>query len=269
MAPEPGEPQTPAAAMEEDRRDITTHRKRPSKKRKQPSEELADAKPGQASVKPPPEHRYVCPIDQCTHSRSEARSLKLHYNNEHKDITDKANWSSQITIKMNYLEWLANDELATEIERKKFGYLLLKANQPALLPELAETVPITTDVASVVHPDDDLPNPQPAKRRKLTDLLEHHKDDIQKYIGHELKGAQERATKAEAKLKSLISQREAERAQHKTQMEELEDALKEKAEEIEQEKAFGSSTRLKLEYKRQAFVEAGRDRMPKHGGFMY
>ena len=276
-APEHDKYHTATAATAKAGRTNTAKSTRQAKERKQRSDEPAETKsePDAMSDRALPIYRYVCPIPGCIQSRSQARSLKGHYIFQHANIKDKDEWDSRIAIEMPYLVWLEDERLATPIELKKFGHLLPKPNEQWSVPEQAvrprTDKSAATDVPTVADVDENL-SESPAKRRKLDALMKKQRTELGEYLDQELRRAEERTRKADAKLKRLTADREIERMREQERMEKMEEEVRDKTKEIEDEKAFGSSTELKLRYLKQARREAEKYRSlmrPEHGGFVY
>ena len=251
------------------------------------------------STKQPPKFRYFCPISGCKFSRSLARGIKEHYNTEHGDLKKKEIWSSKLAKTMPYDEWLESEKkLVTSTGLKKRGrpirQFVTSQESPEDQVSRAAGTPNEADAASTPGPEDipmqscefadgvsvataisaasigGFAGPPPPKRRKLDDLLNKQKDQLQLFIEQELRAAKERADSAEAKLVRLTAEREVELARDKKRMQKMEEKLTKMEKQIQEEKDFGSSTRLKNEYLHQAKVAAKLSpSRPEHGGFVY
>jgi hypothetical protein len=250
-------------------------------------------------TKQPPKFRYFCPVSGCKFSRSLARGIKEHYNTEHRDLKEKEMWSSKLAKTMPYDEWLASEKrLATSTGLKKRGrparQFFTSQQSPEDQISRAASTPNEADASSTTGAEDvpiqscefadgvsvataasaagsgGSPGPPPPKRRKLDDLLENQKDQLRLFIEQELRVAKERADSAEAKLVRLTAEREVELARDKERMQKMEEKLTKMEKQIQEEKDFGSSTRLKNDYLHQAKVAAKLNpSRPEHGGFVY
>ena len=278
----------------------TEHMKMPEQDRPPLDEHEATGKEEERiSTKQPPKFRYFCPISGCKFSRSLARGIKEHYKTGHQDLKEKAIWSSKLAKTMPHHEWLASEkESATSTGLKKRGrparHFFTSQEFPEDQISRAASTPNGTDAAATPGEEDvhkqlweladgvsvatatsaaskgTLSGPRPPKRRKLDDLLEKQKEQLQVFIVQELKAAEERASSAEARLKRLTAEREAELSRDKERMQRMEEKLEKVKKQIQEEKDFGSSTRLKNQYLHQAKVAAKLNpNRPEHGGFVY
>lgn len=270
------------------------------------------------STEQPVKPRFFCPISGCTYSLSTARGLKIHYITEHEDLTDKEEWDSDLAMRVPPIERLANKKrraASTKSKKKKTtnpgsqsngmprGDQLSRAagtpdgintasapgaGEPPTQSQAPATVnPVASATAAVNR--EESPGPPPAKRRKLDDLLDTYKGQLQNFIEQEMREAKDRADNAEAKLQSMTAEREAEvpsdaqenvqrlttelaRSQDQTQK--MEGKIRRLEKEIRDENGWGSSTLLKEKYLHQARAEAKitaklNANRPVHGGFVY
>jgi hypothetical protein len=289
-----GPAQLPATAGKTEHTKISQYDTPPLDEPKAPS-----TKQETFSTKQPPKFRYFCPISDCKFSRSLARGIKEHYNTEHQDLKGKEMWSSKLAKTMPYNEWLASEKkLATSTGLKKRGrpirQFVTSQESPKDQISLTTCTPNEADTASTTGPEDipmqscdfadgisvatatsaasrgSLSGPPPPKRRKLDDLLEKQKDQLRLFIEQELRVVKERPDSAEAKLVRLTAEREVELARDKERMQKMEEKLTKMEKQIQEEKDFGSSTRLKNDYLHQAKVAAKLNpSRPEHGGFVY
>lgn len=219
---------------------------------------------------------YLCPVDDCDVGYAQARlkgPLGNHYKNSHPERNEKEPWQTWRAKKVDFVKWLNGETKGKVSDQMKTKYLHLLYKPPVEgAPDGRPFGPAVRARGPVAPPlviEDDLPNP-PAKRRKLGDLFERQKDQLQNIMERELKEAKERADNAEAKLQRMRVERGAEMARDKARMEKLEERITTLETEIHDEMDFGSSTRLKNNYLHQAKTEAKLNpSRPEHGGFVY
>jgi hypothetical protein len=241
--------------------------------------------------------RFFCPISGCTYSLSTARGLKIHYNTKHEDLTDKEEWNSDLAIRVPPLERLAIKKrraASTKTKKKKSKRCFQSngvdpgAGEPPTQSQAPATVNPAASATAAVNREGS-PGPPPKKRRKLDDLLDIHRGQLQNFVKQEMREAKDRADNAEAQLQSVTAEREAEvpsdaqenvqklttelaRSQDQTQK--MEGKIRRLEKEVRDEKAWGSSTLLKEKYLHQARAEAKiaaklNPNRPVRGGFVY
>ena len=197
---------------------------KPTRKRKQPAGE-PKTKLSETPVKPaekPSKSWFLCPIGDCDRGYSVPRNLRSHYKNDHADEHAKKPWDNELTLKVDFVDWL-NNKTKGKVSahmRKEHAHLLQKSDDEGVLPEqpASPVVGTPTAAANTVVFEDDLEQP-PKKRRKLEDLLESYKAEVKEFVVDELKEAKERMRKAEERAQSVETKLERMRVERAAEKE--------------------------------------------------